>query len=71
MSGPMHGDHDPFASRDADLGFLCSLSFLYLPEQATPSIELVPAAFVFHDQYVFCGQSALSALCDRNHRPEI
>lgn len=49
-SGPMHGDEDPFASGLADIGFLCSPSYLYLRAQATPSIELVPAAFVFGDR---------------------
>lgn len=48
-SGPMHGDDDPFRDGRADLGFLCSPSYLYLRAQAEPSVELVPAAFVFAD----------------------
>lgn len=48
-SGPMHGDHDPFAADEADIGFLCSPSFLYLRSLRTPSVELVPAGFVFRD----------------------
>ncbi|MFT4543129.1 MAG: phosphonate transport system substrate-binding protein [Planctomycetota bacterium] len=50
FSGPMHEDDDPFAEGRADLGFLCSPSFLYWREQAEPSIELVPAGFVFSDE---------------------
>ncbi|MCA8974874.1 MAG: PhnD/SsuA/transferrin family substrate-binding protein [Planctomycetes bacterium] len=50
ISGPMHGDHDPFAADQADLGFLCSPSFLYLRSRPEPSIELVPAGFVFRDR---------------------
>lgn len=49
-SGPMHGVSDPFAVGLADIGFLCSPSYLYLRGQRRPSIELVPAAFVFHDE---------------------
>ena len=48
-SGPMHGDRDPFKAGTADIGFLCSPSFLYLRAQARPSVELVPAGFVFRD----------------------
>jgi ABC-type phosphate/phosphonate transport system substrate-binding protein len=49
-SGPMHGDHDPFAEGLADLGFLCSPSYLYLSQAPRPSVELVPAGFVFADE---------------------
>lgn len=49
ISGPMQGDHDPFADGTADLGFVCSPSYLWLLAQPEPSIELVPAAFVFRD----------------------
>ena len=48
-SGPMHGAHDPFAGGQADLGFLCSPSYLYLRTLPTPSVELVPVGFVFRD----------------------
>ena len=49
ISGPMHGEHDPFAAGRADLGFVCSPSFLYLRSLATPSVELLPVGFVFDD----------------------
>lgn len=49
ISGPMHGDHDPFAEGQADIGFLCSPSYLYLRSKAVPSVELVRAGFVFDD----------------------
>ncbi|MCA8948233.1 MAG: PhnD/SsuA/transferrin family substrate-binding protein [Planctomycetes bacterium] len=45
----MHGDHDPFAAGAADLGFVCSPSFLYLRSLSRPSVDLVPAGFVFRD----------------------
>ena len=48
-SGPMHGEHDPFAAARADLGFLCSPSYLYLRSLPEPSVELVPVGFVFRD----------------------
>jgi ABC-type phosphate/phosphonate transport system substrate-binding protein len=48
-SGPMQGDPDPFGEGRADIGFLCSPSYLYLRAQARPSVELVPAAFAFRD----------------------
>lgn len=49
VSGPMHADDDPFAAGRCDLGFLCSPSFLYLRSLPAPSVELVPAGFVFRD----------------------
>lgn len=48
-SGPMRGHFDPFAADRCDLGFLCSPSYLYLSRQAHPSVDLVPAGFVFRD----------------------
>lgn len=48
-SGPMHGECDPFAEGRADIGFLCSPSYLYLSSLARPSVELVQAGFVFGD----------------------
>jgi phosphonate transport system substrate-binding protein len=45
----MHGDTDPFAASEADIGFRCSPSYLYLSTQVPPSVELVPAGFVFRD----------------------
>jgi phosphonate transport system substrate-binding protein len=50
ISGPMHGEPDPFAEGRADIGFLCAPSYLYLRSQGRPSIELVPAGFVFRDE---------------------
>jgi len=49
-SGPMHGERDPFAEGGADIGFLCSPSYLYLSSRPEPSVALVPAAFVFRDE---------------------
>lgn len=49
ISGPMHGEYDPFAAGRADLGFLCSPSYLYLRALREPSVELVPVGFVFDD----------------------
>ena len=40
----------PSPRDQTDLGFLCSPSFLYLRGQERPSIELVPAGFVFADR---------------------
>ena len=48
-SGPMHGDHDPFAADEADLGFVCAPSYLYLAARQEPSVALLPAAPVFRD----------------------
>ncbi|MFT7671545.1 MAG: phosphonate transport system substrate-binding protein [Planctomycetota bacterium] len=49
ISGPMHGDEDPFSCGKADLGFVCSPSYLFLKSRPKPSIVLVPAGFVFED----------------------
>ncbi len=48
-SGPMHGDVDPFRDGQADIGFLCSPSYLYLRGLERPSVRLIPAAFAFGD----------------------
>ncbi len=45
----MHGDADPFRDGQADIGFLCSPSYLYLRGLASPSVRLIPAAFSFQD----------------------
>jgi phosphonate transport system substrate-binding protein len=45
-SGPTRGGHDPFAAAEADVGFLCTPSYLWLREVRPPSVELVPVAMV-------------------------
>ncbi len=49
VSGPMRGAEDPFSEGDADVGFMCAPSFLWLLEHETPPVELLPAAPVFRD----------------------
>jgi phosphonate transport system substrate-binding protein len=49
-SGPMHREHDPFASGEVDIGFLCSPSYVYLRSVVPASVGLVPAAPVFDDE---------------------
>lgn len=49
-SAPEPGGHDPFALDEADLGFLCAPGYLWLAAKEPPSVELVPAAFVFDDE---------------------
>jgi len=50
LSAPEPGGHDPFARDEADLGFLCAPGYLWLAAEDPPSVELVPAAFVFDDE---------------------
>jgi ABC-type phosphate/phosphonate transport system substrate-binding protein len=50
LSAPEPGGHDPFARDEADLGFLCAPGYLWLAAEEPPSVELVPAAFVFDDE---------------------
>ena len=45
-SGPMHGETDPFSVGRADLGFLCSPSYLYLRALPEPSVVLVPVGWI-------------------------
>ncbi len=49
VSGPMRGAEDPFSRGEADVGFMCAPSFLWLLEEETPPVELLPAAPVFRD----------------------
>ncbi|MDQ3377765.1 MAG: PhnD/SsuA/transferrin family substrate-binding protein [Actinomycetota bacterium] len=49
VSGPMRGAEDPFSKGEADVGFMCAPSFLWLLEHETPPVELLPAAPVFRD----------------------
>ena len=44
VSGPMPSREDVFAAAGADLGFLCSPSYLWLQRQRPISVSLVPAA---------------------------
>lgn len=45
----MRGTEDPFSRGDADVGFMCAPSFLWLLEHETPPVELLRAAPVFRD----------------------
>jgi hypothetical protein len=47
ISGPMRGSDDPFSRGEADVGFMCAPSFLWLPEVENPPVELAGAAPVF------------------------
>ena len=48
-SGPMRGFDNPFSKGEADAGFMCAPSFLWLRELENPPVELVGAAPVFRD----------------------
>lgn len=48
-SGPLARGPDPFSAGLADVGFLCSPSFLWLRERTPPPVEIVPAAPLFAD----------------------
>ena len=48
-SGPVRGAEDPFSRGEADVGFMCAPSFLWLREPEDPPVELLPAAPVFRD----------------------
>ena len=49
VSGPTRGDDDPFSKGEADVGFMCAPSFLWLREMEEPPVELAGAAPVFRD----------------------
>ena len=49
FSGPEKGAEDPFSRGEADVGFMCTPSFLWLRELERPPVELLPAAPVFWD----------------------
>jgi len=47
VSGPERGVADPFSGGEADVGFLCSPSYLWLRERRPPPVELLGVAPVF------------------------
>ncbi len=49
VSGPEKGSADPFSRDEADVGFMCSPSFLWLRELRPPPVELLGVAPVFED----------------------
>ena len=49
VSGPVRGMADPFSRGEADVGFMCTPSFLWLREPEDPPVELLPAGPVFRD----------------------
>ena len=49
VSGPVKGSGDPFSTGEADVGFVCAPSFLWLRELEDPPVELLGAAPVFRD----------------------
>lgn len=48
-SAPEPDGADPFRAGTADVGFMCAPGYLWLAEREPPTVELVPAAFVFDD----------------------
>src|SRR5215212_8939545 len=50
VSGPEKGAEDPFSRDEADVGFMCSPSFLWLWELKPSPVELLGAAPVFRDE---------------------
>jgi ABC-type phosphate/phosphonate transport system substrate-binding protein len=49
VSGPERGSADPFSGDEADVGFMCLPSFLWLRELRPPPVELLGVAPVFED----------------------
>jgi ABC-type phosphate/phosphonate transport system substrate-binding protein len=49
VSGPEKGSAEPFSGGEADVGFMCSPSFLWLRELRPPPVELLGVAPVFED----------------------
>lgn len=49
FSGPQKGVRDPFSTGDADVGFMCAPSFVWLRELRPPPVELLGVAPVFED----------------------
>ena len=49
VSGPERGSADPFSGDEADVGFMCLPSFVWLRELRPPSAELLGVAPVFED----------------------
>jgi phosphonate transport system substrate-binding protein len=49
VSGPVKGNGHPFSTGEADVGFMCAPSFLWLRELEDPVVELLHAAPVFRD----------------------
>jgi phosphonate transport system substrate-binding protein len=50
VSGPEKGAEDPFSRGEADVGFMCSPSFIWLCELEPPPVELLGVAPVFRDE---------------------
>jgi len=48
-SGPPRHLPDPFATGELDLAFCCAPAYIWLRDQAAPSVELVPFGLVFDD----------------------
>jgi hypothetical protein len=49
VSGPPKGVEDPFSRDEADVGFMCAPSFLWLRELRPPPVQLLGVAPVFAD----------------------
>lgn len=50
VSGPEKGVKDPFSEGEADVGFMCSPSFLWLRELRASPVELLGAAPVCREE---------------------
>ncbi len=49
VSGPERGLQDPFSRAEADVGFMCAPSFVWLRELSPPPVELLGVTPVFGD----------------------
>ena len=43
ISGPLTGDHDPFADATVDVGFICAPSYRWMRAKDAAAVELLPA----------------------------
>jgi phosphonate transport system substrate-binding protein len=43
ISGPLTGDHDPFADATVDVGFVCAPSYRWMRAKDAAAVELLPA----------------------------
>ena len=50
FSGPKKGVRDPFSAGDADVGFMCAPSYVWLRELRPPPVELLGVVPVFEDE---------------------
>src|SRR5437016_13402584 len=71
ISAPPRGESDPFSLGEADIGFLCSPGYVWMPEFQLPAVRLLAAPPVFDDPRTERRPASFSGVIVTHRRPAL